>query len=277
MDPEISFPETAITFGHAQSPKIALPDRSQQTALAGTISDCWLTPANSARRRICCPTLLGSPARRGHIPSKSFFSTQTDSTSSAKHQLPLRPKLANHINSGDVQLYSTSVSDTLEGATLYPTLVLDEELVLNPTTRNSKEFHPWFENIKAERQNDSFGTPLHRSPPILKAARLSPCPLSPQDSFFNKKPQISHAQLVTLDQIDTALVSLKEDLHSSSSASWTGDSEFYIPKEKAEILQQEETKSGIPYWLDQLPWNSAEFEKEWEVVVPLTSKLNEAV
>lgn len=55
----------------------------------------------------------------------------------------------------------------------------------------------------------------------------------------------------------------QEDL-SSSSASWTGDSQFYIPQHRMLVLPPQERKSSVPDWLEQLPAKPDEFEQEDE-------------
>jgi hypothetical protein len=66
----------------------------------------------------------------------------------------------------------------------------------------------------------------------------------------------------------------KQENLSSSSVSWTGDSQFYIPQHRMLVLPPQERKRSVPEWLEQLPPKPDEFEQATESgdeeVVPLS-------
>lgn len=280
MEPNTPQQETT-TVGRVQVPEIVLSHPHHGSVLAGTLSGCHITSANSARRRLYGPTLLGSPARRGHSPrmadifgdaknnlaSKSVPAMKAASPQSMLRQLPFRPRPVSAINSCDVQMNTVLLPELAEGVPLYPKLPFDQDSVVSKP--GSSPEAPGIEN-------GNYGMQSSRVYP-----RLSPAPLSRQDSYFSRPPQISHAQIVPMSSIHTPTNEVDDELSSSSSASWTGDSQFFMPRQRRVLplaqMQEQERKSSVPDWLECLPAEPEEFEKaedaddeREEEVVPLS-------
>lgn len=77
-----------------------------------------------------------------------------------------------------------------------------------------------------------------------------------------------------MNEIETT-TRMQEDL-SSLSASWTGNSQFYIPQQRPVVFPPQEQGSSVSEWLDQLPAEPDGFEKaekdasDDEEVMPLS-------
>lgn len=244
-----------------------------QALLAGTLSGARHTSANSARRRLCGPTLLGSPARRGHSPgmsaifgeakanlaSRSVPAMKVASPMPAMRQLPLRPKSASVLNNSALRRALTTNAEQFDTGPLYP--IIPPELLLD---RKDEASHPMLpaEGLENNKQVYEAGVlspgTLYSNIRQARTARLSPEPGSPQHSYFDRPPTITHAQIVPMNEIQTA-AGPQDDL-SSSSASWTGDSQFYMPQQRPMMLPLQERKSSVPQWLAELPAKPDDFE-----------------
>lgn len=282
---EPNTPQQDTTVGRVQIPETVF---NHGSLLAGTLSGSHIAQANSARRRLYGPTLLGSPARRGHSPGmkdifgdaknnlarKNVSAMGTASPMPTLRQLPLRPKLTTGVSNLEVQPYKPATPESAEGAALYPK-VPDASVPLYPQTSlegvldvkpNTSPAKPLV--LGSENWQHHFEVGHHsfaRASASFQQQRLSPAPLSRQNSYFSRPPQITHAhaQLVPMSSIETPR-GTQEDLGSSSSASWTGDSQFYMPQKRVLSLPPQQTqdrKSSVPEWLERLPAELGEFEK----------------
>lgn len=265
---DISTPHHPMTIGRVEIDSM-LPMSPGQRTLAGVRNDVDGILANSARRRVHAPTLLGSPARRGYSPRMAeIFDTARISirgistpptrlpATSAERPTPLfHPRPVNQPNVNPIlHVQSAEVED---GVPLYPLLPLED--TPSPARPDFMLPSPVL-GVRNGRQTclsslvnlQEYGHERH-------SERLSPSPNSKKHSFFQKPVQIAQAQIVAMDEIETA--QLKRDL-SDSSASWTGDSQFYIPQHRTLPLPLQERRTSVPEWLEQLPVEPDEFEKD---------------
>ncbi|KIW07660.1 uncharacterized protein PV09_01600 [Verruconis gallopava] len=277
---ETNLPQpTDTTVGRAETPPVLLR-QTPHRSLAGALTGTHVAQANSAKRRLYGPTLLQSPPRRGHSSrmgdvfsdAKASISVPTTSRvprASDSIPLPLCPRPASAFNKEGWQAHQTGRSDV--GADLYPVLPQDDAFpVSKPGTKTPMPI-PGLENGRQTFQTTRFYRQVQEAHSRYPGSRLSPAPGVPQHSYFNGPPKIASAQIVAMHDIETMR---KQEELSSSSASWTGDSEFYVPPQRAFVLPSQERKSSIPEWLERLPAEPEEFETEElsgeDEIVPLS-------
>jgi hypothetical protein len=238
----------SLAISHSASPL-----RSSQLLFKGSVS------ANIGKRRALAGPILSSPARQGHRSRMAeIFSkarAQLDSMSDVSAS-PRRSAL------------SAQPSITEPGEVKYPTLRLllgpPHSLDLPAATSQAKESHElvfpglmstldsgtdfsrkWCRGLAKE--TDTHRTSPPRFYPQRRLRRDAP------DSAETLKPERYYASLglpAEAPQSDTALSEYSSE-HTSSSASWTGDSEFYYPKPQP--LPQQQRQCSVSEWLDRLP------------------------
>ena len=214
---------------------------------------------------------------KNNLASKSVPSMNRPSASAIMRQLPLRPKPVS--TNCDVQVHSAMLPPESPGGVpiFYPKLDFDVDSVVSRPGSSP----PRSEAAESPRPNGIENAAL-----LPVAPRLSPTPLTRQHSYFNKPPAITHAhaQIVPMSAIPTPSEGcrIEEDIASESSASWTGDSQFYIPREqqvqkRVVSLPRQERKCSVPEWLERLPAEPEDFEqegstveKEGQEIVPLS-------
>jgi hypothetical protein len=174
-------------------------------------------------------------------------------------QLPLRPKLPTVLNRLETSSIATPTRGASEEVISYPDLSSDAQSVV---PKPGATLMLGDENSQQIYQPNRFHATIRADQQAVCAHRLSPSPSNREDSFFKKSPQIANAQIVAMDEIILPICQLER--LSSSSASWTGDSQFYMPQHKILPLPTQERKSSVPEWLEQLPVEPEEFEKAEE-------------
>ncbi|KAE9971175.1 hypothetical protein BLS_004602 [Venturia inaequalis] len=230
--------------------RIANPLRSPIPRESHSIS------ANIGKRRALAGPLLSSPARKGHgtrmaemySNARAHLDSLSDVSASPRRYQPTQP--------------STTKSDEIK----YPTLPVDagpprnlenETATHKPKESSELDLPVWIHDsaigsphrgrrLSRDAENHSVKTP-----PL----RLNPRPIRRDVPYSAEtlKPKRYYASLgrpVEPPQSDTAL---SEALSGSegSSASWTGDSEFYYPKPQP--LPQQLRQCSVSEWLERLP------------------------
>lgn len=218
-----------------------------------------IIPANIGKRRALAGPLLSSPARKGH------GTRMAEIYSKAREQL----ESTSEVSASPRRYQSTRPSTTESDEVQYPALPLisgpprklENDTPTCRAQKNSDLVFPvlsWTHDsaigspqrgrrLSRDTENHSLRTPPPRLYPLRQIRRDVPC------STATFKPERYYASLgrpAEPAQSDTALSEVSPESEGSS-ASWTGDSEFYYPKPQP--LPQQLRQCSVSEWLERLP------------------------
>ncbi|QDS73067.1 hypothetical protein FKW77_009790 [Venturia effusa] len=215
--------------------------------------------ANIGKRRALAGPLLSSPARQGHGKRMAEIYSNARAKLDDMSDTSASPRLSQ----------STRLSTTDSYELNYPALPLkpsapfnlqDDPLVCKPE-KNSELIFP----VLNWMHNSAFGPPSRgrrRSRDAENHSLRTPspryCPLRPlrRKALYSTetlKPERYYADLgrpAEPPRSDTAIPEVSSETEGSS-ASWTGDSEFYYPKPQP--LPQQQRQCSVSEWLERLP------------------------
>lgn len=240
----------------------------RSTSLCGTLTGAAAVHANTAKRRTHGSTLLSSPARLSHGANMTsiFRAAQSNivkgsrsPSSLSSRALPFRtrplPVDENRVIYPSIPKDADQTSSTVspqapreddEGDQRENCTTTFEQLV---NTDVAQDCSP-----NTDRVGCHFQSPAGRT----KSGRVLP------GSTETIKPnhlqralaRPSQPQIVPMNEIES--MQMPRTIYSTSSASWTGDSEYFKPR----VLPLEQRKSSIPEWLEHLPAEPDDFEND---------------
>ncbi|TLD24713.1 hypothetical protein E2P81_ATG12049 [Venturia nashicola] len=213
--------------------------------------------ANIGKRRALAASLLSSPARKGHgtrmaemysnaraqldstgeasASPRRYQSTRTSTMESDEVKYPALPSKVDLSRENDTLTDRNKESSEL----VFPVLSWAYDSAIGSPQRGRR--------LSREAENHSLRTP----PPRLYLPR--PLRRHVPYSAETLKPERYYASLgrpAEPLQSDTALSEVSSESEGSS-ASWTGDSEFYYPKPQP--LPQQLRQCSVTEWLERLP------------------------
>jgi hypothetical protein len=243
----------------SQSPRFS--DVSRASTKASPLAHLRsVTPANIGRRRLQMASLLSSPARRTHQQRmSSIFKAAATSLSDTKLNLSPRVKVREDDITSNIDMNAVNSPERLE-AVNYPTLPrsLSPSLPLianfdrsipDCTPRNHK--NPFCSPKNSEDVAGPYSIETIKAQPFLQ--RLG----RPKAPNFKRMDSI-----VPMDNTDSSS-------SSTLSASWTGDSQFFI--QQTRDVPTNERQFSVSEWLDHLPTTPEEHsEVDDEHIYPLS-------
>ena len=272
MDPRLYAECTTVGLGETTPTRCqSFPSRCQPSSgfLTGALTESTIVVANSGKRRAYGPSLLSSPARCGHSPKMAniFHAARATLVTKAVSR-PFIPRTNGpHVHNGEDQANQ-------EGEVSCP---IAPEIPSKPasTMQFREKADPFV--FAATLESPVGNLAFNDSRPLLKSVVeiQSPIPQAyielPQSvetikpNTFKRMPnRPSQPMLVSMNEIDS--IQSAPCFYSSSSASWTGDSEFYHPKQR--VIPLDQRKSNVPDWLAKLPAEPEGYERDGEDTFP---------
>jgi hypothetical protein len=233
----------------------ASPLPKPQLSFNGSVS------ANIGKRRAWAGPILSSPAREGHqsrmadifckaraqlddldtgeastLPRRLHLSAQLLSAESGEVKYPA---LHSHMGpAGSLNVSATACETKPCQELVFPRLTITQDSGLGFSPQRGRQL--------------SRDTDIHRTPPPRFCPPRPPRRDTPY-SAETLKPDRYYASLgrpAEAPPSDTALSNCSSE-HTSSTASWTGDLEFYYPKPQP--VSQQQRQCSVSDWLERLP------------------------
>ncbi|KAF2436693.1 hypothetical protein EJ08DRAFT_655660 [Tothia fuscella] len=213
-------------------------------------SQSHFNTANVGRKRMYSPsTLFSSPARAGHTSRMaSIFRNAATSIKGSPTRAMRQEASADSEATLVTAPCESEIGEKKYGEVLYPKLGSDTNMSPLPCEENSFSVVP--------KTGTPDKSPFYLSPgpqPGVEPHSVETIRPSPQYKDLGR-PGPLHFRVDSAIEDEEGSANLEEDGSSTSSASWTGDSQFFHRSPpKREVLPVHVRECSVTRWLDRLP------------------------